>query len=75
MVTTESRADLLVFKHRAESRAKSNEGDWFFVEYASRTDKKICFVTTESRADLKICYVTTESRAGWRNSAKKGLME
>ena len=36
----ESRADLLVYKVKYESRAGNNDGKWFFVDYESRADKK-----------------------------------
>ena len=36
----ESRADLSVFKVDYESRAGKNDGNWFFVDYASKADKK-----------------------------------
>ncbi len=65
---------LLVHKVDYESRAKGNDGRWFFVDYESRADKKIFFVEYESRADLKVFFVDYESRAGWKNTSKKHLL-
>ena len=70
----ESRADLLVYKVKYETRAGNNDGKWFFVDYESRADKKIFFVDYESRSDLKIFFVNYESRAGWKNASKKHLL-
>ena len=70
VVDYESRADLLVYKEKYESGAEGNEGNWFFVEYESRADKKVFFVEYESRADVKIYFVEYESRAGWKNMEK-----
>jgi hypothetical protein len=64
----------LVYKVDYESRAGDNDGNWFFVDYASRADKKIFFVDYESRADLKVFFVDYASRAGWKNSSKKHLL-
>ena len=50
------------------------DGNWFFVDYESRADKKVFFVDYESRADLKIFFVDYESRAGWKNSGKKHIL-
>ena len=75
VVNNESRADLIVYTTNTASRAKGNKGIWFIEHTESRADKKICFVNTESRADLKVYFTNTESRAGWKNSAKKSLME
>ena len=73
-VKYESQADLLVFKEDYSSRAKGNEGNWFFVDYQSQADKSIYFVKYESQADLKIYFVEYESRTGWRNKEKVHLM-
>jgi hypothetical protein len=59
-----------VYKQDHESRAGDNDGNWFFVEYESRADKKIYFVDYESRADVKVFFVEYESRAGWKNKEK-----
>ena len=64
----------MVYKVDYESRAGDNDGNWFFVDYASRADKKIFFVDYESRADLKVFFVDYASRAGWKNSSKKHLL-
>ena len=60
-VEYESQADLLVFKENYSSRAKGNEGNWFFVDYKSQADKSIYFVEYESKA-------------GWRSKDKVQLM-
>lgn len=41
VVEYETQADLSVFKVEYSSQAGKNNGKWFFVEYASRADKKI----------------------------------
>jgi hypothetical protein len=73
-VDYESQADLLVYKHKYESNADGNEGDWYFCDYESQSDKTIYFVDYESQAELKIYFVEYESQAGWKNSSKKQLL-
>ena len=46
------------------NQGPGKNGKWFFVDYASRADKKVFFVEYESRADLKVFFVDYESRAG-----------
>ena len=36
----ESKSDLSVFKVDYESGAGNNDGNWFFVDYVSKADKK-----------------------------------
>ena len=59
-----------VFKVDYESRAEKNDGNWFFVDYASRADKKIFFVDYASQADVVIYFVDYNSRAGWKKKEK-----
>ena len=75
VVDKDYRADLIIYTTNSEHRAKGNKGIWFIEHNESRADKKICFVNNESRADLKVYFTNTESRAGWKNPAKKTLME
>ena len=65
---------MCVFKVDYASRAKGNEGQWFWVEYASQADKKVFFVDYASQADLNIFFVEYASRAEWRSQQKKHLM-
>ena len=37
----ESRADLIVYKVNYSSQAGTNDGNWFFVDYASQADKRM----------------------------------
>tara|TARA_B110000967_G_C18446322_1_gene345670 strand:- start:151 stop:282 length:132 start_codon:yes stop_codon:yes gene_type:complete len=39
-----------------ENRAGENDGNWFFVDYTSRADKKIFFVDYVSQADGIISF-------------------
>jgi hypothetical protein len=63
-------SDLSVFKVDYESRAGKNDGNWFFVEYVSKADKKIFFVEHSSQADIIIFFVDYSSRAGWNKKEK-----
>jgi len=56
------------------SQAKGNEGLWYFVDYSSKSDKKIIFVEYESQSDLKVYIVKYKSQAGWRTNKKKHLL-
>ena len=62
-----------VFKVDYESRAGENDGNWFFVDYASRADKKIFFVDYASQADVIIFFTDYRSRAGWKKKEKMHL--
>ena len=63
-----------MFKVDYKSQAKGNEGLWYFVDYASQSDKKIYFVDYSSQSDLKIYFVKYKSQAGWKNNSKKALL-
>jgi hypothetical protein len=56
-----------------ENQAGSNDGKWFFTEYANQAKKKIYFVKYENQADVKIYFVNYENQAGWRNASKKSF--
>ena len=56
-----------------ESSAGKNDGNWFFVDYASSADKKIFFVNYVSQADVIIFFVDYSSRAGWKKKEKMHL--
>ena len=64
----------LYSRKKYASRAKGNEGHWFFADYESQADKTLYFVKYASQADLKIHFVEYESRAGWRNKGKIHLL-
>ena len=55
------------------SRAGKNDGNWFFVDYLSRADKKIFFVDYASQADIIIFFAEYSSRAGWKKKEKMHL--
>lgn len=74
MVDYESQADLKVFKVDYSSQVNGNKGLWYFVEYISQADKRICFVDYASQSDLKIYFVKYSSQAGWRNKSKQHLL-
>jgi len=69
-----SEADLVVFKEQYPSRAKGNDGYWFFESFPSRADKRIFISKYRSRAELIICFTQYRSRAGWRKQQKKHLL-
>ncbi len=63
----------MVYKVDYESHAGKNNGNWFFVDYASRADKKIFFVDYISQSDVVIYFAEYRSRAGWKKKEKMQL--
>ena len=59
---TRGRKWVLVYKEKYESRAKGNDGNWFFVDYESRADKKIYWESNKNRADILVYETSNKHR-------------
>ena len=55
------------------SQAGKNDGQWFFVEYASQADKKIFFTEYANQADVLIYFTEYASQAKWKKKEKMHL--
>ncbi len=74
-VSSPSRADLVVYVTDRDWQADGNEGVWKYVDRDYRADFKVMFVDREYRADLKVYFTDRRTQAGWRDNAKKHLLE
>lgn len=74
VVDYENQADLNVYVVDYEIQVGTNDGRWYFTQYAHEAEKKIYFVEYKIQADLTIHYVEYAHQAGWLNPAKKSLM-
>ncbi|SDC34836.1 DUF6150 family protein [Williamwhitmania taraxaci] len=72
-VDTPEQADLLVFFVNTKPEV-TKIGLWMEVETEPEAQALIIFVDDEKLADIKICIVEDITQAGWRNEAKKGLL-
>ena len=72
-VDTPEQADLLVFFVNTKPEV-TKIGLWMEVETAPEAQVLIIFVDDEKLADIKICIVEDAAKAGWRNEAKKDLL-
>lgn len=74
LVKTITQADLLVYRVDNSIQA-TGDGLWYLTDIRTKAKKKIYFVNTVTKADLRIYYVDNLSQRGWRNLAKKYLLE
>lgn len=72
-VDTPEQADLLVCFVFTKAEV-TKVGLWMEVETEPEAQALIIFVDDEKLADIKICIVEEAAKAGWRNEAKKGLL-
>ncbi len=72
-VDTPELADLLVFFVYTKPEV-TKVGIWMQVETEPEAQALIIFVDDEKLADIKICIVEDIAQAGWRNEAKKDLL-
>jgi len=73
-VSSDYKADLLVYKVSSDYKAGDNDGKWFFTNADYKADKKVYFVEAAYKADLKIYFVASAYKAGWKNKSKMHLM-
>jgi hypothetical protein len=69
-----SEADLIVYKTSVKNDAVNNNGIWFFVMSKTEADKKVFLTQYKNEAELVIYFTDYKNEAGWKNNAKKQLL-